>query len=137
VTLKPLSQLNFEEHDFDYNFIRVWSERGVLRYVEVHEVTFLISVLCVCVCVCDKGTFFLSTPWGRIRGNGVTAAFILNVSARWRLASNFSARPHAAGALWRREESNTPSVNRTRDIQSISWSENRLLYRASAVLSVV
>jgi hypothetical protein len=55
------------------------------------------------VSVCDKGNFFLSTPWGCIRGNGVIAAFILNVSARWRLAANFTARPHAAGALWRRE----------------------------------
>jgi len=33
----------------------------------------------------------------RGEGNGVTAASVLNVSARWRLAAKFMARPSAAG----------------------------------------
>jgi hypothetical protein len=59
------------------------------------------------------------------KGNGVIAAFVLNISARWRSAANFTARPHAAGeraslgALERRK-TNAPSVNRTRGLQSIS-----------------
>jgi hypothetical protein len=56
-----------------------------------------------------KGNFFPVYAMRAQWGNGVVAAVILNVSTRWRLAANFTARPHAAkeraglGALEKRK----------------------------------